>query len=565
MPLRRLERKNMQLKKIALVFLVVIMMFSLAAIGIAAEGAGSELSVSAKVESDNALSEDPLAVKPGDVIEFVVNIDSNPGALRDFAVIVTYDDEALDYIPVKSEDIGEIFEKNDAVTQTIIQPFANAKYGTGINCWFITTSETDKTGMFITLKFKVSETFDGDIDNLDVAYCGATAGGKNVELSGDKLPVVSDVKAHNYGEPTSVAGDCVNVGTTVYKCTHEGCDETLTLHNGELGAHKCEETKFVPAVSATCAAKGNVAYYVCSNCNKNISAEDKATVLTTVETPIVPTAHKCEELNPPIAPGCVTEGQKAYYVCANEGCGKNIAEDKTTVLDSLVVPVVGHKCDTLVPAVEPDCENPGNVAYYVCGNSDCGLYVAEDKTTVLDDIVVPAKGHDYGDLVAKVPATADKEGNIAYYSCSVCEKLFNEGKNEVSSVIIPKLPKMISVPENPVWVKGTDVSLTYVSNALFENFVEVSINGVLLEKGGYKLEKGEDGSTVVTLEPAYLEHLEAGEYTIAIESSNGSCEANFTVENSSAAAIIIIVVIAVLVIVGGFVAAVVVLKKKKVF
>ena len=50
----------MQLKKIAIVFLVVIMMFSVAAIGIAAEEAGSELSLSAKAESVGALANAPL-------------------------------------------------------------------------------------------------------------------------------------------------------------------------------------------------------------------------------------------------------------------------------------------------------------------------------------------------------------------------------------------------------------------------------------------------------------------------------------------------------------------------
>ncbi len=510
MPLRRLERKNMQLKKIALVFLVVIMMFSLAAISIAAEEAGSEFSLSAKIEADSALVQDPLAVKPGDIIKFVVSVDSNPGNLEYIEVRVKYDTTAFEY---QGHTLGDIFEKNTNATTPIITPKETAN-GT-LQCWLISNDKMyapakDKVGMFVTFTFKISESFHGNIEDLDAFY----AMYNTYDDKGEKiaLPESPAIKVHNYGEPTAVAGNCVNVGTTVYKCTKEGCDEVLTLHNGTLGDHKCEETNFHAA----------------------------------------------------IAPGCVTEGQKAYYVCSNEGCGKNIAEDKVTVLDSLVVPTVGHKCDTLVGAVAPDCEKPGNVAYYVCGNSDCGEYIAEDKTTVLDDVVVPANGHTYGELIAKVPATTEKEGSVAHYLCSVCEKYFNEGKTEISSIVIPKLPKMISVPENSVWVKGSDVSLNFVSNAKFEDFVKVSINGVLLEKGGYKLEKGADGSTSVTLEPAYLEHLEPGDYTIAIESANGSCEADFTVEANNSVVIVIIVIIAVLLIVGGVVAAIVVLKKKKI-
>ena len=75
MPLSRHERKNMQLKKIAIVFLVVIMMFSLAAIGIAAEGAGSEFSLSAEFKSDKALS----ALKAG---ASVVHVDASKGMVQ---------------------------------------------------------------------------------------------------------------------------------------------------------------------------------------------------------------------------------------------------------------------------------------------------------------------------------------------------------------------------------------------------------------------------------------------------------------------------------------------------
>ena len=174
MPLRRLERKNMQLKKIALVFLVVIMMFSLAAICIAAEGADSTVSLSAKVESDNALSQDPLAVKPGDIIEFVVSVDSNPGAIKFIEVRVAFDTEALEFQGVLTADIGDIFEKNDDATLSLITSKDNANSTGLIQAWLMSKGESyvtsGKTGMFVTLKFKVSENFDGEIDNLDVSY-----------------------------------------------------------------------------------------------------------------------------------------------------------------------------------------------------------------------------------------------------------------------------------------------------------------------------------------------------------------------------------------------------------
>ena len=177
------------------------------------------------------------------------------------------------------------------------------------------------------------------------------------------------------------------------------------------------------------------------------------------------------------------------------------------------------------------------------------------------DLVIPAKGHEYGDLIAKVPATTEKDGAIAHYHCSACGKYFDAAKVEVSSIVIPKLPKIVSSPEEP-WVKGSDDSLSFVSDAKFEDFVSVKLNGALLSESDYNLEKTEDGKTKITLEPATLEKLEAADYTITITSVNGSCDAGFTVENSSAVLAIVIVVIAVVVIGAGAAAAIVVLKKK---
>ena len=607
----------MQLKKIALVFLVVIMMFSLAAVCTAAEGAGSEISLSAKLESEGAISADPFAVKPGDIIELIVSVDSNPGSLRSLEIRAEFDNDALEFQGIATDDYGVIFEKNDTATRTNVTSKDDANTIGTVQVWLMANTgyESDKTGEFITLRFKVYETFDGDIEKLGITYANSlfTTGIKSVAL-----PTLPEVKAHNYGEPADEEGNCVSSANKVYTCTHEGCDEVLKVPTGELGGHKCETLngavaptctaagqkahyvcgnagcgKFIAedkttvldsvvlaidpnahkcetlngAVAPTCAAAGQKAHYVCGNagCGKYI-AEDKTTVLSSVVVAIDPDAHKCETLNAAVPSDCVTNGTVAYYVCGNTGCGKNIAEDKKTVLETTVAPLAPHKCEQLIGAVNPDCETNGNVAYYICATEGCGKYIAEDKTTVLDTIVVDKLGHNYGDLIAKVEPTTEKAGNVAHYQCSVCSKYFDSSadKKEIESPIIPKLPVMISTPENPVWTKGDETSLKFVSDAKYVDFVGVKLNGALLAEGTYKLEADADGNTVVTLEPAYLETLEKGEYNIAIESTNGTCDANFTVENNGAIVAIIIVVVAVVVIVAGAAAAVVVLKKKNI-
>lgn len=89
---------------------------------------------------------------------------------------------------------------------------------------------------------------------------------------------------------------------------------------------------------------------------------------------------------------------------------------------------------TLVEATEPTCTTQGNVAYYKC--SDCGkLFVDKDgkEETTLDGVVLSAKGHDLNQ-VNEVPATCKDEGVKEHYACKVCNVLFMDelGETEIS-------------------------------------------------------------------------------------------------------------------------------------
>ena len=658
----------MQLKKIAIVFLVVVVMLSCVGVLALAQEAPASLDLSVEMSAPNKLSEgDKLIVKPGDIVRATIKVGANPG-IGAIQLYFNYDATAVEY--VKHYE-GKVFSKHGAGADWTV----NAVDNPGeimllvINDNLVVSDVQDS--VLVTFEFTVLDSYDGNIegfklsddvltfdDNFDSVEYNITKNGETVyahsfgasekhlgdcvtsttevfecDICGEKVEsVLFEANGHTYNFNEEIPASCVTLGTKEhydcsvcnkifavvrdgdnaptygaeideeslvipvaghkcetlngavaptcaaagqvahYVCATDGCgkfiaeDKTTVLDSVVLAidpnAHKCDTLN--GAVAPTCVAAGQVAHYVCANdgCGKFI-AEDKTTVLDSVVLAIDPNAHKCETLVPAVAPDCVTDGNVAYYVCGNTGCGKYIAEDKATVLESIVDPKVGHKCETLVPAVAPGCEIDGNVAYYVCGYEACGKYIAEDKITVLESIVDPKLGHSYGDLVAKVDPTTEAEGNVAYYQCSVCSKYFDANKKEIASPIIEKLPKMISTPENPVWTKGDDTSLKFVSDADFDKFLGVKLNGSILVEGAYKIESDDNGNTVITIEPSYLETLEKGEYTIAIESENGVCDASFTVENNNAVAVIIIV-IAVVVLVAGTAAAVVVLKKKKI-
>ena len=87
------------------------------------------------------------------------------------------------------------------------------------------------------------------------------------------------------------------------------------------------------------------------------------------------------------------------------------------------------------------CTESGNLAYWEC--TDCGkLFSNKDgKTeTTLAAVTIAAKGHTLTKTDGK-PATCKDEGVTEYWTCTVCEKLFSdgEGKTEITQAdtVIP--------------------------------------------------------------------------------------------------------------------------------
>ena len=108
--------------------------------------------------------------------------------------------------------------------------------------------------------------------------------------------------------------------------------------------------------------------------------------------------------------------------------------DQTDTNDVTTGAVPGHQYGDLVPATAASCTEDGNIAYYYC--PVCEKYFNEAKEEV-SSIVASSSGHSYGELHAAVSETCTSDGNIAYYQCSVCEKYFNEAKEEIETYVIP--------------------------------------------------------------------------------------------------------------------------------
>lgn len=85
--------------------------------------------------------------------------------------------------------------------------------------------------------------------------------------------------------------------------------------------------------------------------------------------------------------------------------------------------------------------------------------------------------HVYGAMYYALDATFLRDGNIAYYQCSHCNKYFDEDYNEVESVVVPKLSNELSLYINGDYVK--DFTLEEED----ENHLEWSMDLTNLKKG----------------------------------------------------------------------------------
>ncbi len=92
-------------------------------------------------------------------------------------------------------------------------------------------------------------------------------------------------------------------------------------------------------------------------------------------------------------------------------------------------------------AKDATCTENGNLAYWEC--TDCGKLFSDKngKTeTTLAAVTIAAKGHTLTKTNGK-PATCKDEGVTEYWTCTVCEKLFSdgEGKTEITQAdtVIP--------------------------------------------------------------------------------------------------------------------------------
>ena len=132
-----------------------------------------------------------------------------------------------------------------------------------------------------------------------------------------------------------------------------------------------------------------------------------------------------------------------------------------------------------------------------------------------------------------IAATAAANGRVECWHCTACDKYFADanGKTELTAenTVTEKVPPSIIQGNDARWKKGESSTLTFRSDAAFEDFAEVLVDGAVLPSESYEKRNGE-GNIIVELRDSYLEQLAEGEHTLVIRSARGDATTHFTVE-----------------------------------
>ena len=140
--------------------------------------------------------------------------------------------------------------------------------------------------------------------------------------------------------------------------------------------------------------------------------------------------------------------------------------------------------------------------------------------------------------LALVKSTADDPGLTVEAIKSLLIDL-EKAKNDLVEATDPTGPTDPTDPTDPTeglikiikgndgtWIQNSKDGLSFTSNAEFDDFLKVMVDGKDLDPSNYTVA---EGSTVVTLKADYLATLSVGKHTIAIVSKSGTAGTTFTI------------------------------------
>lgn len=197
-------------------------------------------------------------------------------------------------------------------------------------------------------------------------------------------------------------------------------------------AHKFVEYK---QKDATCIEDGcKETFEICEECylivkkeNGEIHTGDEATEF--FFDVVIPKGDHTYHFVEKHAATCTSTGAKSNYWLCTVCSGKFVTDEKIEISmhefsKNIYLPKLAHQL-TAVPAIAADCENDGNIAYWVCGRAECGRYYSDEAATTelgVQDVVIPKTGHTE-EIIPGKAATETETGLTEGKKCTVCNKI----------------------------------------------------------------------------------------------------------------------------------------------
>ena len=249
--------------------------------------------------------------------------------------------------------------------------------------------------------------------------CGRTGCG----FTENEVATVSNGKIES---AVKTPATCTEMGVTTYTATFENVAFTQQAKDVTDIAKVQHTLTKTDAVEATCQIPGYDAYWTCSVCHKIFSDANGDHEIDAVVSALDPDNHKTLVHYAKVDATCLANGNIEYWHCND--CGLNLVyndEGKLVATTNTVITAGAdyHRFTTHVSAKTPTCTQQGNVEYWTC--SVCGKHFDGNNASAneIADVSIAANGHTFTHTAA-VAATCTENGNKEYWYCSVCHQYF---------------------------------------------------------------------------------------------------------------------------------------------
>ena len=306
-----------------------------------------------------------------------------------------------------------------------------------------------------------------------------------------------DPLGHNFTEKVTDAAHlksgatCTEAAVYYYDCSRcdmHSADKTFTDGNPLGHSYTKENTGADHLKSAATCTEAAVYYKSCERCGKNgtetFIAADTA----------LGHSYTKEDTGAAHLKSAATCTEDAVYYKSCERCAENGSETFTAAGTALGHDFAGQ------PYLHDETGH-----WQTCKRDDC------DVTSTVEKHI-----SDEGKITKEPTAAVEGEKT---FTCTVCGLVLRTEP-------VAKLAPTIVEGANGKHQSGGNTDLTFRSDASFEDFLSVSVDGKVLDATQYTLR---EGSILVTLKADYLSTLSVGQHTLGVTSASGTAETVFTV------------------------------------